>query len=111
MTTLRKEAPVHLPPASGLSVESVQLKPVLTPKMLAEFWMCSERHVRKLIQRGQLPVVRIGEKLIRIRAEDVIEFMARSAAAVDRASDSSAENSGSHRQVRAARLDRVRRRA
>lgn len=44
-----------------------------TPATLAKRWACSERHVRNLIARGQLPCFRIGT-LLRIRAEDVEAF-------------------------------------
>jgi excisionase family DNA binding protein len=59
--------------------EHTRLPPVLTPKMLADYWLCSERHVRNLIKSGRLKSLRLGEKLIRIRAEDVEEFERRHA--------------------------------
>lgn len=46
----------------------------LTPAMVAERWMCSERHVRNMIATGELPAFRLGEKLLRIRPEDVEAF-------------------------------------
>ncbi|XHB99387.1 helix-turn-helix domain-containing protein [Nitratireductor sp. ac15] len=42
-----------------------------TPATLAEFWGCSERHVRKMIESGELPAFRLGGKLLRIRREVV----------------------------------------
>ncbi len=47
---------------------------VLTPAMLAERWSCSEQHIRNMIDRGQLPSFKIGEKLLRIRREHVEAF-------------------------------------
>ncbi len=44
---------------------------VYTPATLAERWACSERQVRLMIERGDLPAFRLGGKLIRIRQEDV----------------------------------------
>ncbi|MBY2932501.1 helix-turn-helix domain-containing protein [Rhizobium leguminosarum] len=45
-----------------------------TPKRLAERWLCSERHVRNMLTRGDLPFFRLGGKLIRIKMDDVEEF-------------------------------------
>ena len=45
---------------------------VLTPAMLADHWHCSERHVRNLINRGELRGVRLGGKLLRIRMCDAL---------------------------------------
>lgn len=47
---------------------------VMTPAMLAKRWQCSERHVRNMIERGDLPAFRLGGKLIRIRHDDVVKF-------------------------------------
>jgi len=47
---------------------------VYTPATLAKKWECSERHVRNLITSGQLPSFRLGEKLLRIRGEEVEKF-------------------------------------
>ncbi|AUN31998.1 hypothetical protein C0V82_16345 [Niveispirillum cyanobacteriorum] len=41
-----------------------------TPDTLAERWECSPRHIRDMINRGQLPAFRLG-KLVRISAESV----------------------------------------
>lgn len=51
---------------------------VLTPAMLAERWSCSEQHIRNMIDRGQLPSFKIGEKLLRIRREHVEAFECQS---------------------------------
>ena len=50
---------------------------VMTPRMVAERWECSERHVRNLLEQGLLPYFRLGGKLIRILREDVAEFERR----------------------------------
>lgn len=47
---------------------------VMTPAMLARRWQCSERHVRNMIARGELPAFRLGGKLVRIKHEDVLAF-------------------------------------
>ncbi|MBF0251663.1 MAG: helix-turn-helix domain-containing protein [Alphaproteobacteria bacterium] len=44
-----------------------------TPKELATRWQCSERHVRKLVQKGELPCFRLGN-LIRVTPEDVEQY-------------------------------------
>lgn len=49
----------------------------MTPKMVAERWRCSERHIRNLLEQGYLPYFRLGGKLIRILREDVVEFERR----------------------------------
>ena len=46
----------------------------LRPSDIALRWQCSERHVRKMIDRGELPSFRLGGKLLRIRSEDVEAF-------------------------------------
>lgn len=45
-----------------------------TPKSLAEYWSCSERHVRNLIEHGELRAFRLGQKLLRIPLEAVDEY-------------------------------------
>jgi excisionase family DNA binding protein len=52
----------------------MSLPRVMTPKMLAELWHVSERHVRNLISAGDLPSFRVGGKLLRIRGADVEVF-------------------------------------
>jgi excisionase family DNA binding protein len=51
-----------------------ELPNVLTPAMLADRWSCSEQHIRNMIDRGQLPSFKIGDKLLRIRREHVEAF-------------------------------------
>jgi excisionase family DNA binding protein len=62
-----------------------------TPKMLAERWMCSEQHIRNLVDRGELPAFRLGGKLLRIRGEDVEAFECQTGNSAD-----CVENSASH---------------
>jgi excisionase family DNA binding protein len=45
-----------------------------TPASLAREWGCSERHVRRLIDRKELRAFRLGGKLLRIKPEAVEEF-------------------------------------
>lgn len=45
-----------------------------TPETLAERWGCSGRHVRNLLERGELRFFRLGAKLIRIPADAVREY-------------------------------------
>ncbi len=39
---------------------------VYTPVTLARRWLCSERHIRNMIERGELKVFRIGGKPSRL---------------------------------------------
>ncbi|WP_366512631.1 helix-turn-helix domain-containing protein [Mesorhizobium sp.] len=48
-----------------------------SPRTLAKRWLCSERHVRNLIKRGDLPHFKFGEKLLRIKPSDVDDFERR----------------------------------
>lgn len=45
-----------------------------TPSQLAERWECSERHVRNLINRGELQFFRLCGKLVRIPHSGVEAF-------------------------------------
>lgn len=47
---------------------------VLTPDDIAARWNCSPAHVRRLIQRGELPSFRIGGKFIRVRLDEVEKY-------------------------------------
>jgi excisionase family DNA binding protein len=49
---------------------------VMTPRMLAERWQCSERHVRNMISKRLIPAFKVGDKLVRIRIEDIQAFEA-----------------------------------
>ncbi|WP_395774236.1 helix-turn-helix domain-containing protein [Agrobacterium pusense] len=50
---------------------------VLTPARLADRWRCSERHVRNMLAKGELPFFKLGGKLIRIKVEDVENYEAK----------------------------------
>ncbi|NSZ61866.1 helix-turn-helix domain-containing protein [Agrobacterium tumefaciens] len=50
---------------------------VLTPARLADRWHCSERHVRNMLVKGELPFFKLGRKLIRIKIEDVENYEAK----------------------------------
>lgn len=52
------------------------IRPRLSVAKLAEAWGCSRQHIYTLIERGDLPALRIGS-LIRIRPEDVEAFEAQ----------------------------------
>ncbi len=47
---------------------------VFTPLTLAKRWECSPKHVRNLINKGQLPSFKLGGKLFRIRTADVLAY-------------------------------------
>ena len=62
-------------PASQCASQVIEPdKRAFTPKRLAERWMCSERHVRNMIKRGDIPAFKYGDKLLRIKWEDVDAF-------------------------------------
>jgi excisionase family DNA binding protein len=48
-----------------------------TPATLAAEWGCSARHIRNLIDNGELRAFRLGRKLLRIPAAAVEEFLCR----------------------------------
>lgn len=50
---------------------------IFTPLTLAQYWDCSEHHVRNLISRGELRAFKLGERLWRIRGEDVEAYQCR----------------------------------
>jgi excisionase family DNA binding protein len=66
---------------------------VVTPAMLAERWKCSERHVRNLIARGELPSFKVGAKLLRISLQQVEAYECRNTAS-DGSTDDSASPGG-----------------
>jgi excisionase family DNA binding protein len=63
------------------------MKAVLTPEEVAERWHCSASHVRKLINRGELPHFRLGGKLLRVPLSELEKWECRSS----RCSDSGAD--------------------
>lgn len=46
---------------------------ILIPSEVAERWGCSERHVRNMVNRGELGHFRLGGKLLRIPLSAVEE--------------------------------------
>lgn len=50
---------------------------VMTPKMVAEVWFCSETHVRKLIASGELRAFKVGNSLWRVLGTEVEKFERR----------------------------------
>lgn len=68
------------PDLGASSAAQTVTRPLPSPRLLtvddvAEHIGSSTRHVRRLIDRGQLPVVRLG-KLIRITPEDLARLIA-----------------------------------
>lgn len=53
---------------------SDEILPVYTPATLSKRWQCSERHVRNMIEHGELPAFRLGGKLMRIRGDEVLKI-------------------------------------
>jgi excisionase family DNA binding protein len=51
-----------------------QQRNLLTVQQVAHFWNCRSGDVVSLIERGQLPAIRIGERLYRVAAKDVDGF-------------------------------------
>ncbi|MCA9835696.1 MAG: excisionase family DNA-binding protein [Trueperaceae bacterium] len=52
------------------------LKPFNTTKDIAQRWECSNMHIYRLVERGELRATRIG-KLLRFSSEDVLAYEAR----------------------------------
>lgn len=61
---------------------------VYTPATLAERWACSERKIRLMIERGELPAFRLG-KLLRISKEAVESIECQDGASLDCEANSS----------------------
>lgn len=51
------------------------MEELLKVREVAKLLRISESNLRNVIRRGELPVVRIGKKLIRIRESAVMEFI------------------------------------
>ena len=73
---------------------------VFTPATLAAWWECSERHVRNLIDSGELRAFRLGGKLWRIRPQEVEAFECQSGDL-----PASEVNTASHGQTHQSRQD------
>ncbi|WP_417796537.1 helix-turn-helix domain-containing protein [Terasakiella pusilla] len=52
---------------------ALPLQRPFTPKDLATRWQCSERHIRNLAERGEIPFFKIGN-LYRFNASDIGEY-------------------------------------
>ncbi len=57
-----------------LDKASSSVSEVTNPAGLAKRWMCSQRHIHNLIARGDLPAVKYGGRLVRIRWADIEAF-------------------------------------
>ncbi|RWN33451.1 helix-turn-helix domain-containing protein [Mesorhizobium sp.] len=55
---------------------------VYSPRTLANSWGCSERHIRNLINAGQLRAFRVG-KLLRIEPKAVEDYQCRNTVSDD----------------------------
>ncbi|WP_127599299.1 helix-turn-helix domain-containing protein [Nitratireductor alexandrii] len=53
--------------------------------MAAERWGCSERHVRNLINNGDLAAFKVGSKLVRIRSQAIEAFECQNGVSPDSA--------------------------
>jgi excisionase family DNA binding protein len=51
----------------------------LTPGEIAASLRCSERAVRRLIERGELPAVRVGPRITRVAHDDLQVFVGKAA--------------------------------
>ena len=50
---------------------------LLTYREVAKLLSCSDRHVWTLVNRGQLPAVRLARRAVRIDRRDVVAFIDR----------------------------------
>jgi len=81
-----------------------------SPKTLAAEWGCCANHVRNLVKRGDLKGFRLGDKLLRIRAEDVRDYECRTrlGGSTDSLSSSTGLATASATDIASAPLTRVR---
>jgi excisionase family DNA binding protein len=52
-------------------------EPYVTVAELADYWLVGRKQIYKQIDAGQLPAIRLGPRLMRIRTKDAIEFERR----------------------------------
>jgi excisionase family DNA binding protein len=52
-------------------------EPYVTVAELAEYWLVGRKQIYKQIDAGQLPAIRLGPRLMRIRTKDAIDFERR----------------------------------
>lgn len=78
--------PVPTPPLSVGQAHTEFPSPLpksMTPATLAKRWSCSERHVRNMINTGELRCFRLGGRLIRILQEDIAAREASGSVPID----------------------------
>lgn len=76
--------PAPVPPVERQNTEAPAAPPKpMTPAALAKRWLCSERHVRNMINSGELQCFRLGGKLIRILPEDIAAKEATGSVPID----------------------------
>lgn len=55
----------------GPGSKSPGMPNVFSPATLAQRWLCSEKHIRNMIENGQLEHFHLGGKLLRISVDEV----------------------------------------
>lgn len=48
--------------------------PPFSPKQLAQRWGCSKQLISKMIRTGELPAMRLGQRLVRVPADAVLAY-------------------------------------
>ena len=61
--------------------------PPYSPKMLAAHWGCSPQYIHKLIRKGKLKAFRLGDKLLRVPAEEVRRWEAQQTTSSESSTD------------------------
>lgn len=62
----------EISPANAIAPPDAKPR-VFTPRTLAERWRCSEKHVRNMIERQEIPSFKLG-RLLRIDKADVEQY-------------------------------------
>jgi excisionase family DNA binding protein len=74
---LLSQARAESPPEPNPTAVAADFVPsCLSVPALAAYWGVSERHVRNLVERGELPCIRVG-RVYRIRRRDIEAYEAR----------------------------------
>lgn len=55
-----------------------------TPETLAKRWGCTGNHIRHMVSAGELPSFRLGNKLVRIPSQAVVDIESRSVGMPDK---------------------------
>lgn len=63
--------------APSRSMSGSELVPLLSLDDVAGVLGVSRRTIERMVTRGEIPIVRVGPRAIRVRAEDVQEFIRR----------------------------------